>query len=79
MSITLVHDFHTQVGAVEYICPSSNHTTLRVNHRLVEVESVQVERHRADAQRGEPDTDDRPSSEEEVQAAAVVEGSILED
>lgn len=49
VSITLVHDFKAQVGAVENICPSTNHTTLRVDDRLVEVESVEVEGHRADA------------------------------
>ncbi len=46
---------------------------------MVEVESVQVERHRADAQGREPDADHRPCTQEEVQSPAVVEGRILED
>merc|ERR1712100_879994 len=46
---------------------------------LVEIETVQVEGHGADAQGGEPDANDRPGSQEEVKAAAVVEGSVLED
>ncbi len=62
MSVTLVHYFHTQVGAVEYISPGANHATLRVDDGLVEVEAVEVERHRADTQRGEPDAYYRPSS-----------------
>ena len=71
MSIALVHDFHTQVSPVDYVSPGANHPTLRIQDGLVEVEPVQVERHGADAQRGEPDTDDRPCTQEEVQAAAV--------
>ena len=79
MSVTLVHHFKSQVSAVEYISPGADHTTLRVDDRLVEVEAIQVERHGADPQSGEPDAYHWPSSEEEVQAAAVVEASVLED
>ena len=45
MSITLVHHFHTQISAVDRISPSSNHATLRINNRLVKVETIQVKRH----------------------------------
>jgi len=79
VSVTLVHDFHTQVGTVDHVSPSANHATLRVEDGLVEVETVQVERHGADAQSGEPDADHRPCTQEEVQAAAIVEARILED
>jgi len=52
---------------------------LAVEDRLVEVETVQVEGHRAHAQDGEPDANHGPGSQEEVQAAAVVERGVLED
>ena len=79
MSVALVHHFHTEVGAVQHVGPGVQHTTLGIQDRLVEVEAVQVERHRAHAQGGEPDADHRPGSQEEVQAAAVVERGVLED
>jgi hypothetical protein len=31
--ITLVHHFHTQVGAVDHVSPGANHTTLRIQDR----------------------------------------------
>ena len=74
-----MHDFHTQTSAVEYVCPGVEHTTLRVNDRLVEVETVQVECHGGNTQSGEPDADNRPCCEEEVQRTGVVEGCVLED
>ncbi len=79
MSITLVHHFHTQVGPVEDVSPGRNNPTLRVHNRLVEVEPVQVERHRADAQCREPDANHRPCTQEEVQGTGVVEAGVLED
>ena len=66
MSVALVHYFHTQVGAVDYICPGADYAALAIHDRLVEVESVQVERHGADTEGGEPDSDYRPSTQEEV-------------
>jgi len=79
VSVALVHHFHAQTSAVQNISPGVDHTTLGIQDRLVEVEAVQVEGHRAHAQGGEPDADHGPGSQEEVQAAAVVEGSVLED
>ena len=76
--VTLVHHFHTQVGTVQNISPGVEDTTLRVNDRLVEVETVQVECHGANTKSSEPDTDNRPCCEEEVQRAGVVEGSVLD-
>ena len=55
VSVALVHDFHTQVSAVDDISPSVDNATLRVDYRLVEVETVQVESHRGDTQSGKPD------------------------
>jgi hypothetical protein len=79
VSITLVHDFHTKTSTVENISPGVQDMTLIIHDGLVEVETVQVERHRGDTQSGEPDTDNRPCCEEEVQRTGVVEGSVLED
>ena len=79
MSITLVHDFHTETSAVQNVCPSVQDMTLVILDRLVEVETVQVERHRGDTKCGEPDANNRPCSKEEVQGTGVVERSVLED
>ena len=79
VGIPLVHHFHPQVGTVDHVSPGANHSTLGVNDALVEVESVQVERHRADAQCREPNSNDWPRAEQEVQGTTVVEGGILED
>ena len=79
MSVALVHNFHAEVGAVQNVCPGVEHTTLTIKDGLVEVETVQVESHGADAHGGEPDADNGPGSQEEVKAAAVVEGCVLED
>ena len=43
MSVALVHDFKTEVSAVEDISPGTDDATLRVHDGLVEVESIQVE------------------------------------
>ena len=79
MSVALVHHFHAEVGAVQHISPGVQDAALTIKDGLVEVETVQVERHRAHAQGGEPDADNGPGSQEEVQATAVVEGCVLED
>ena len=79
MSVALVHHFHTEVGAVQHISPGVQDAALTIKDGLVEVETVQVESHGADAQGSEPDADNGPGSQEEVKAAAVVEGSVLED
>ncbi len=57
MSVTLVHDFETEVSAVEDVRPGVDDATLRVKDGLVEVEAVEVEGHGADSQCGEPDAD----------------------
>ena len=79
MSVALVHHFHAEVGAVQHISPGVQDAALTIKDGLVEVETVQVESHGADAQGSEPDADNGPGSQEEVKAAAVVEGCVLED
>ena len=79
MSITLVHDFHAKTSAVKNVCPSVQDMTLVILDGLVEVKTVEVECHGANTKSSEPDTDNRPCGEEEVQRAGVVEGSVLED
>ena len=53
--------------------------TLTLNNGLIEVESVEVESHGGDAEGGKPDAHNRPCCEEEVQRAAVIKRSILEN
>ena len=73
MSITLVHNFHTQTSAVENVCPGVEHTTLTIKDGLVEVETVQVERHRGNTKCGEPDANNNcPCSKEEVQGTELL-------
>ena len=79
MSVALVLHFHAEVGAVQHISPGVQDAALTIQDGLVEVEAVQVEGHGADAHGREPDADNRPGSQEEVKAAAVVEGGVLED
>ena len=79
MSVALVHHFHAEAGTVQHISPGVQDAALTIKDGLVEVETVQVESHGADAQGSEPDANDRPGSQEEVKAAAVVEGGVLED
>ena len=79
VSVALVHHFHTQTSAVEYVCPGVQNTTLTINNGLIEVEPVEVECHGADAEGGKPDSHDWPRSEEEMQASRIVKRCILED
>merc|ERR1712100_1015937 len=79
VSVALVHHFHAEVGTVEDVGPGVQNTALSIKDGLVEVEAVQVEGHGGHAQGGEPDADNRPGSQEEVKATAVVEGGVLED
>ena len=58
VSVTLVHNFHTQTSTVEHICQSVDHFTLRLHDGLVEVETIQVECHGANAQCRKPDAND---------------------
>merc|ERR1711943_77232 len=79
VSIALVHHFHAEAGTVQHVSPGVQDAALTIKDGLVEVEAVQVEGHGRHAQGGEPDADNGPCSQEEVQAAAVVEGCVLED
>jgi len=79
MRVTLVHNFHSEVRSVQHVCPGIQHATLAVQDRLVEVQPVKVERHCANAKSSKPDPHNGPCSEEEVKAAAIVEGGVLEN
>merc|ERR1712054_340387 len=79
VSVALMHHFHAEVGTVEDVGPGVQNTALSIKDGLVEVEAVQVEGHGGHAQGGEPDANNRPGSQEEVKATAVVEGGVLED
>ena len=74
-----MHDLHSKTCSVENICPGVKDVSLVILDRLVEVESVEVKRHGADAEGGKPDSHDWPRCEEEMQRARIVERSILED
>ena len=58
MSVALMHDFHTQTSAVQDICPGVQDFALTIHDGLVEVETIQVERHGANTKCSEPDTND---------------------
>merc|ERR1712054_589593 len=79
VSVALMHHFHAEVGTVEDVGPGVQNTALSIKDGLVEVEAVQVEGHGGHAEGSEPDADNGPGSQEEVQAAAVVERGVLED
>ena len=79
MGVTLVHDFHSESGAVEYVCPGVEHSSLSVDDGLVEVEAIEVESHGRDAEGGKPDSHHWPRSEEEMQTSRIVKRCILED
>merc|ERR1712100_85587 len=79
VSVALVHHFHAKAGTVQHISPGVQDSALTIEDGLVEVETVQVESNGANAQGSEPDADNGPGAQEEVKAAAVVEGCVLED
>ena len=79
MGVSLVHDFHSESGAVEDVGPGVEHSSLSVDDGLVEVEAVEVESHGRDAEGGKPDSHHWPRSEEEMQASRIVKRCILED
>ena len=79
MCVSFVHYLEPKSSTVENISPGVNHTVLTINDRLIKVEAIQIEGHRAHAKGGEPDAHNGPGSQEEVQATAVVERGVLED
>ena len=40
MSITFMHNFHTKVSTINNISLGINYTTLTINYRLVEIETI---------------------------------------
>ena len=79
MSVTFVHDFDTEIRAIDDIGPRVDEMTRRVDNRLIEVEAIEVESHSGDTERSKPDTDDWPCTEEEVERTRIVERRVLED
>ena len=67
MCVALVHYLHPEVGTVKNISPGVQNTTLTVDDGLVKVEAIQIESHRRNTQSSEPDANNRPCCEEEVQ------------
>ena len=45
VSVTLVHHLESKVSAVQDISPRIDYPAVRLHHRLVEVEAIQVESH----------------------------------
>ena len=60
MGITLMHYFHAKTSTIKDVGPGLYNMTLTLNNGLIEVKSVEVESHGADAERGKPDSQDRP-------------------
>jgi len=77
--VPFVHHLHTQTCTVQNISPGVQDFALTIHDGLVEVETVKVECHGANTKCSEPDTDNRPCCEEEVQRTGVIERSVLED
>ena len=48
VSISLMQDFHAEIGSVQNILPTIDYVTTRVQHALIEVQAVQVKGHCAD-------------------------------
>ncbi len=67
MSISLMHNFHSESCSVEDVCPGVDDVAVTGDDGLVEVEAIQVESHCGYAKGGEPDAYNRPGSKEEVQ------------
>jgi len=62
-----MHYFHSEVCSVKNVCPGVQDLSLIRNDGLVEVETVEVECHGADTKCSEPDSNNRPCCQEEVQ------------
>ena len=67
--ISFMHDLHSKTCSVENICPGVKDVSLVVLDRLVEVESVEVKRHGADAEGSKPDSRLATLQEEEGAAS----------
>ena len=79
MSVSFVKDFKTKVGSVQNVSPSIDYLTITCNDRLIEIKSIQIERHCRNTQSSEPNANNWPSGEKEVKAATVIKRSILKD
>ena len=79
MCVSLMHNFHTKSTTIKNVCPSRDYTFLIIFDGTIVVKSVQIKSHRGNPKSSKPNTNYGPGSKEEVQAAAVVEGGVLED
>ena len=61
-----MHNFHTQTCTVQDVRPCIDDMTLTFNNGLIEVESIEVECHGADAEGGKPDSHNWECGKEEV-------------
>jgi len=71
-----MHGLKAEVAAVEHIGPGGDDAALVIEHRVVEVEAVEIEGETHHCQRRAPDADHRPGGEHGMHAAAVVAGGI---
>ena len=62
-----MHHFHPQIGTIQDVLPAIHDMALCVQHTLIEVEAIQVKGHRANTQGGEPNANDWPHGQEEMQ------------
>ena len=64
VSIAFMHNLHAESGTIKNVSPGVHHMTLTRSNGLIEVESVEVECHRTDAEGGKPDPHDGECCEE---------------
>ena len=58
VGVAFMHDFHTKTSSVKDVRPRVYHMTFTRSNGLIEVESIEVECHGADAEGGKPDPHD---------------------
>ena len=73
MSVPFVHYLKAKVGTVQNISPCIDHFAFRTDNALVKVEAIKIESHGRNAQASKPNTNNRPSSKEEMKTTAIVE------
>ena len=76
--VSFVHDFHSKTLTVQNVSPRINDVTITANHRLVKIETVEVESHCGYTEGGKPNANHGPSSKKEMEATAVIKAGVLE-
>ena len=79
VSISLMQHFHAEIGSVQNVLPAVDYVATWVQHALIEVQTIQVKGHCADAQSSKPNAYNWPHCQEEVECTGIVEGGKLED